>query len=48
MHEMQTIVMSVCKFVGLSVTRLCGANTDERIDVLLWVETLGDPKNIVL
>jgi len=46
MHKMRTISvddLGVCQ----SVTRLCRANTAERIEVLLGVET-WDPRNIVL
>jgi len=48
MHEMRTIVIDdpgrgVCQSVSLSVMRLRCANTAERIEVLLWVENLGDP-----
>jgi len=34
--------------VSLSVRQLHCANTAERIEVLLRVDTLGDPRNIVL
>jgi len=54
MHEAQNIAIDdpgVCEYVGLSilsVIRLCSANTAERIEVLLGVETLGDTRNVIL
>jgi len=52
MHEMRPIAtdnpghLSVCLFRGFMWPRC--ANIAERIDVLLGVETFGDPGNIVL
>jgi len=47
MHELRTIAID--DFVHLSVYyAVCCANTAERIEVLFGVETLGDPRNIVL
>jgi len=50
MHKMLTIATSVpvAWCVNLSVTLLRPAKTAERIDVLVEVETVGDPRNIVL
>jgi len=54
MHETRTIAIDnpgrllVCKFVSLSITRLRCANMSEQIEVLLQVETLKDPRDIVL
>jgi len=42
------IILGVCQPVSLSVTWLCCANATERIDVLLGVKILEDPRNIVL
>jgi len=46
MHEMQTIVIDDSGHLSVCITWLCCANTAERIEVLLGVETL-DPRNIV-
>jgi len=50
-HYMQTIDtqhLSACKFATLSATQLRCANTAKGIEVLLGVETLWNPKNIIL
>jgi len=51
MHEMQTSVIRdpvAWASVSLSVTRASCAKTAVRIEVLLGIETLGDPRNPVL
>jgi len=52
MHEMRTIAIDDPGRLSVSLPRgfiqLRCANTAERIEVLLRVETLGDPRNIVL
>jgi len=45
MHEMWTIVIDDCGCLSVFITMLDMA---ERIKVLLGVETLRDPQNIVL
>jgi len=42
------MIPEVCHSANLSVTQLRCANSDERIGVLLGVETFGDPRNNVL